>query len=187
MATPEVRTIRDQIAWAYANLARAHAALEDGEDRYRRVHHIIRNKLYYGLVSGSMSMRSIYDDERIKMTMPKGCSYCGSARSLVVDHLIPKIRGGPDESDNLILACRPCNSSKGGKDMVAWAASKGFFPSILLLRRYTKIVARFCEENGYMNLELSKVLEADIPFDVRLLPTKYPPLKELTLWVSPHA
>ena len=69
--------------------------------------------------------------------------------------------------------------------MVAWAASKGFFPSILLLRRYTKIVARYCEQNGYMDLELSTVPEEDMPFDVRLLPTKYPPLEDLTLWISP--
>jgi 5-methylcytosine-specific restriction endonuclease McrA len=182
---PTPKTVREQVAWSYANLARAHAALKDGVTKYKVVHHIIRNKLYKGLLSGKMSMRSLYDDERIKMTAPQTCYYCGSNDNLSVDHLIPRIRGGPDESDNLIWACRPCNSSKQGKDMLTWATSKGFFPSVLLLRRYLKIVARFCDENGYMDMELAQSREAGMPFDVNLLPTKFPPLAELQLWVYP--
>lgn len=130
-------------------------------------------------------MRSLFDDERLKMTAPQACYYCGATGNLAVDHLIPKIRGGPDEADNLIWACRACNSSKQGRDMLAWASSKGFFPSILLLRRYLKIVSRFCEENGYMDMNLAQSTEAGMPFDVNLLPTKFPPLAELKLWIFP--
>ena len=187
MAIPKPKTVREHIAWSYANLSRAHAALEDGANRYAVVHHVIRNKLYHGLVSGKMSMRSLYHDERLKMTFPQACYYCGSNQTLVVDHLIPRIRGGSDESDNLIWACRSCNSSKQGRDMLSWIISKDMFPSILLLRRYMKIVARFCEDNGYMDMGLSEVAEVDTPFDIYLLPTKFPPLKELTLWTYPSA
>ena len=130
-------------------------------------------------------MRSLYDDERLKMTMPQACYYCGSRKNLVVDHLVPRIRGGPDDSDNLVWACRTCNSSKHGRDMLAWVLAN-FFPSVLLLRRYMKVVARFCENCGYMDVKLSGVSEVDMPFDVRLLPTKFPPLKELKLWVYPE-
>ena len=186
MASPTPTTVREQIAWSYANLARAHAALEDGVTKYKVVHHVIRAKLNRGLLSGEMSMRSLYDDERIKMTAPQACYYCGAKGKLVVDHLIPRIRGGPDEPDNLIWACRSCNSSKGGKDLLVWAQTKGFFPSILILRRYIKIVARFCEENGHMEAALDEVEDADMPFDVRLLPTKFPSLAELKLWVYPE-
>lgn len=185
MAIPNPKTVREQIAWSYANLARAHAALNDGVTKYKVVHHAIRSKLYHGLLSGKMSMRSLLDDERLKMTAPQACYYCGAKGALAVDHLIPRIRGGPNEADNLIWACRACNSSKQGRDMLAWATSKGFFPSLLLLRRYLKIVARFCEENGHMDMELSNSTEADMPFDVSLLPTKFPPLAELKLWVYP--
>jgi 5-methylcytosine-specific restriction endonuclease McrA len=80
--------------------------------RYKVVHHVIRSKLYHGLLSEKMSMRSLYDDERLKMTVPQACYYCDAQGKLAVDHLIPKVRGGPDEADNLIWACRSCNSSK---------------------------------------------------------------------------
>jgi len=183
MATPTPQTVREQISWSYANLARAHSALEDGATKYQRVHHIIRNKIYYGLLSGKMTMRSLYDDERLKMIAPQACYYCGAKGSLAVDHLIPRILGGPDNADNLIWACRSCNSSKQGRDMLAWAACKGFFPSILLLRRYIKIVARYCDQDGCMDTPLDQLTAADTPFDVRLLPTKFPPLSELMLWV----
>ena len=179
-------TVREQIALSYANLARAHAALKDGVSKYGKVHHIIRSRLYHGLLSGKLSMKSLYDDERLKMTAPQACYYCGRTSKLVVDHLIPRIRGGPDESDNLIWACRSCNSSKQGRDMLVWSAAKGFFPSVLLLRRYLKIVARFCEEKGYMDMELYRCEGADMPFDVNLLPTKLPPLVELKLWIYPE-
>ncbi len=89
MAAPTITTVRERIAWCYANLARADAALEEGADRYRRVHHIIRNKLYHGLVSGKMSMRSLYDDERLKMTAPQACYYCGSRVNLVLHRRPP--------------------------------------------------------------------------------------------------
>lgn len=183
MATPTPETVREQISWSYANLARAHSALEDGVKKYQRIHHLIRNRTYHGLLSGKISMRSLYDDERLKMTEPQACYYCGAKDNLAVDHLIPKIRGGPDDADNLIWACRSCNSSKQGRDMLVWATSKGFFPSILLLRRYIKIVARYCDQKGYMSIPLDQLEDGDMPFDVRLLPTKFPPLEELALWV----
>lgn len=185
MAIPVPATVREQIAWSYANLARAHAALDDGATRYKTVHHIIRNRLYNGLISGKMSMRSLYDDERIKMTAPQACYYCGTKGRLTVDHLIPRIRGGQDEADNLIWACQPCNSSKGSRDLLAWSTAKGFFPSVLLLRRYLKIVARFCERQDMMNTELAEAVGTEMPFDLSLLPTKFPPLKDLKLWMYP--
>ena len=186
MAT-EPTTVHEQIAWSYANLARAHAALQEGATKYSTVHHVIRNRLYHGLVSGEMSMGTLFDDERLKMTASQACYYCGSTLNLAVDHLVPRIRGGADESDNLVWACRSCNSSKRGKDMLVWLASKGVFPPILLLRRYIKIVARYCEQQDYMSVPLSEAKKLDMPFDVCLLPTKFPPLTDLALWVSPQA
>jgi 5-methylcytosine-specific restriction endonuclease McrA len=114
MASPKIETVREQIAWSYANLARADAALKENATKYSKTHYMIRSKLYRGLVSGDMSMRSLYDDERLKMTLPQACCYCGATSNLSVDHLIPRVKGGPDESDNLILACRTCNE-KGAR------------------------------------------------------------------------
>ncbi|MCP4609013.1 MAG: HNH endonuclease [Planctomycetes bacterium] len=116
-----------------------------------------------------MKMQSLYNDERLKMTFPQACYYCGSRDNLTVDHLIPRIKGGPDESDNLIWACRSCNSSKQGRDMLTWMQGKNTFPSLLLLRRYSKIVARYCEASNLMSIDLSDAETMEIPFDLSLL------------------
>ena len=179
-------TIREQIVFSYANLGRAHSALERGALKYTMVDHMIRAKLQRRLIDGTMKMRSLYDDERIKMTTTQACYYCADTHYLCADHLIPKMRGGPDASDNLILACRRCNSSKGGRDMLEWMQAKRRFPPILLLRRYIKIVARYCEEHGRLDSALDCIDdEPTMPFDVRMLPIKFPPLEELTLWAYP--
>ena len=147
---------------------------------------MIRAKLRRRLIDGTMKMRSLYDDERIKMTASQACYYCGDTRNLCADHLIPKMRGGPDASDNLIWACRPCNSSKGGRDLLEWMTAKHCFPPVLLLRRYIKIVSRYCEEHERLDSALDGLDdEAPMPFDVRMLPTRFPPLDELKLWVHP--
>jgi 5-methylcytosine-specific restriction endonuclease McrA len=183
---PAIDTVGDHIAWSYANLARADAALQDKVTTYQRTHHIIRTKLFHGLKNGTMAMRSLYDDERIKMTMPQACYYCGSTNGLSVDHLIPRISGGADDADNLIWACRSCNSSKQGRDMLEWMKTKNAFPAILLLRRYLKLVARYCDENGLLSTPLPDAFQLDLPFDLSLIPHSFPPLSELALWVYPE-
>lgn len=46
------------------------------------------------------------------------CEYCRAPerlfnKELEVEHIIPRVLGGPDEPDNLALCCRRCNGSKG--------------------------------------------------------------------------
>lgn len=36
--------------------------------------------------------------------------------SFEIDHIVPLLRGGATTKENLILACRHCNRSKGGRD-----------------------------------------------------------------------
>lgn len=50
------------------------------------------------------------------------CTYCGSGDDLTCDHVVPLIRGGGNDHDNLTTACRPCNSSKGDKLLEEWVA-----------------------------------------------------------------
>ena len=41
------------------------------------------------------------------------CQYCGTEKELTLDHLIPKARGGKTSWNNLVTACKSCNSKKG--------------------------------------------------------------------------
>lgn len=44
------------------------------------------------------------------------CAYCrGPAHT--VDHVVPRSKGGPDGSENLVAACRSCNSEKNDRAM----------------------------------------------------------------------
>lgn len=50
------------------------------------------------------------------------CSYCGSTSGpFSVDHVIPRVRGGRNTPENLRVACRPCNSSKGSRLLEEWS------------------------------------------------------------------
>ena len=180
---PQITDVRDHIAWSYANLARADAALRDGSAAYQRVHHMIRAKLFKGLRDGSMSMRSLYDDERFKMTGQQACFYCGAASNLTMDHVIPRIRGGRDDGGNLVWACKSCNSSKGCKDMLAWMQGRGEFPPLMLLRRHLKLVSHYCEEHQLWLTTVAEAKRLDLPFDLDFIPLSFPPLDELKLFV----
>ncbi|MCP9768800.1 HNH endonuclease [Lacihabitans sp. LS3-19] len=41
------------------------------------------------------------------------CVYCGKTTDLTLDHVIPKARGGKTHWENLVTACKRCNSTKG--------------------------------------------------------------------------
>lgn len=43
------------------------------------------------------------------------CVYCGSGDNLCIDHVLPVIQGGNDDIDNLVCACKECNSGKSGR------------------------------------------------------------------------
>ena len=42
------------------------------------------------------------------------CVYCGdyNRKTLTLDHVVPQSKGGKDTWDNLVTACRKCNSEK---------------------------------------------------------------------------
>ena len=66
------------------------------------------------------------------------CQYCGTPEELTLDHVIPKSRGGRTSWDNLITACKRCNSRKG--DYTPEEASmalyqKPFKPSFIMFLR----------------------------------------------------
>ncbi len=182
---PEINTVKEHIAWSYANLAGGHNAVESGATKYGRLQYMIRARLFKGLVSGTMSMRSLYDDEKVKYKHPQSCCYCGAIERLSMDHLISRKKGGPDHADNLVWACTPCNSSKRDRDLLAWLEAKNRVPSIFMLRRYLKLISRCCTELELLELPLAEAYQLNLPFQLQNLPYKLENVGERVLWVEP--
>lgn len=55
-----------------------------------------------------LSRRAVFlrDDHR--------CQYCGG-KAENIDHVVPKVQGGKHRWDNVVAACRRCNTRKGGR------------------------------------------------------------------------
>ena len=56
--------------------------------------------------------------------LPDECVFCRTTTDLETDHLIPRSRGGTDNADNLALACKRCNTSRGKKGIFEWLGLK---------------------------------------------------------------
>ena len=177
----QITTIGELLHCSYANLAMAHSAVTAKAERYGQLQFMIRSRLYAGLNKGTMSIGPLADDERLKMVLPQACCYCGGRERLSVDHLIPTKRGGANAGDNLVRACRSCNSSKCARDALEWLAERKQFPPLLLLRRYLKLAIEMSNERNIMNTPLAEA--SDLPFALAAIPVTYPPPSQLRLWV----
>lgn len=183
-SNPPPRTIGELLHRSYTSLAMAHVAVEKGHRRFGAIHFGIRKRLLNGLTDGSMNIGSLARDERRKMTLPRVCCYCGHPDGLTIDHLWPSFRGGADSGDNLVWACKSCNSSKGAKDLMEWMQQRGEFPPLLVLRRHLKLAIQHCETHQLMDTAIGDA-PADLPFSLSHLPTSYPSPRHLALWKGP--
>ncbi len=181
MAKQETETVRELIYWAYANLAMAHTAVDKKQEEYGRFNYMIRAKLFKGLKNGTMNMRTIFDDEKIKLQTGQVCNYCGSTEKLAIDHIFPQKLGGKDNAENLIFACRRCNSSKGKKDLMEWMNFRKQFLPLMIIRRYLKLTFNFCVENNLIDEKIERLKTMNLPFKIDFLPTAYPNPNELIL------
>ncbi|MBL3657428.1 HNH endonuclease [Fulvivirga sediminis] len=41
------------------------------------------------------------------------CQYCGANKDLTLDHVVPRSKGGKSAWNNLVTACKRCNTRKG--------------------------------------------------------------------------
>ena len=178
----EVTTVGELLHWSYANLAMAHSAVTAKAEKYGRVQFMIRARLYAGLNNQTLNIGPLADDERLKMVLPQACCYCGGRDHLSADHLIPTRRGGANTGDNLVWACRSCNSSKCACDALDWLAEKGQFPPLLLLRRYLKLAIEMSRERNLMAATIETAPE--LPYSLSAIPTAYPSPGQLRLWVT---
>ena len=171
-------TIGEYLYWRYANLAMADAALHAGREAYTRTDYMIRARLYKGLCSGTMSISSLYQDEAEKLKVQR-CAYCGRTEELTLDHLISRFSGGSDSGDNLVYACKSCNSAKKDRDLLVWYEAKKEFPPILVLRRYLKLAYEKLKEKDALELPAEELTEHIDVFRIDLIPGKIPPPEKL--------
>lgn len=51
-------------------------------------------------------------DKELKKEYFGMCAYCGSKTKIELDHVVPLISGGRHDADNIVPACKSCNSRK---------------------------------------------------------------------------
>lgn len=179
--TKKIKTLGELVYRPYANLAMAHTAVERGQEKYGPFNYMIRAKLFKGLKEGTMSMRTIFDDEKIKLQTGQICNYCGSNENLALDHILAKKMGGKDDAENLLFACRSCNSSKGKKDLMEWMNFRGEYLPLMVIRRYLKLLFRYCSENDLLDKKVDEIIASQMPFKLEYIPIKYPNPTKLKL------
>ena len=181
MAKQKIEIVRELIYWSYANLAMAHMAIEKKHEKYGMINYMIRAKLFKGLKDGTMNMRTIFDDEKIKIQTGKICNYCGSSDKLALDHIFPQKLGVKDDAENLILACKSCNSSKGKKDLIEWMNFRGEFLPLMIIRRHLKLTFNYFLENQLIDKNIEELKDLELPFKIELLLTSFPEPYKLIL------
>lgn len=160
----------------------ASAAEKRGDAKYNRLHWMIRSKLYKGLRTGTMDVRSLFVD--VRDTPRDRCVYCGvqPPPKLHADHLIARSRGGLESGDNLVWACQSCNGRKHARDLLEWYASQKRLAPLELMRRYLKLAFAEAREAKLMDVNLGE--RPTVKFSIEYIPTQYPEPGELTLTVD---
>lgn len=140
-----VNTIREEILYEYAKLISrsVYGTLQRGfiTDRFK--------KLRDSIISMSDTSREWEREQEL----PKECVFCRSTLDLTTDHLIPRNRGGDDSADNLVLACKSCNSSRRERGIFEWLGlEKKDQLHRLVAGKYLKLLLRVHESAGTINV-----------------------------------
>jgi 5-methylcytosine-specific restriction endonuclease McrA len=69
------------------------------------------------------------------------CGYCGE-EATSLDHIIPRFRSGSSNRNNLLPACRRCNTNKASAKMEDWYVQQDFYTEV----RRSKIEAWMAQE-----------------------------------------
>jgi len=147
MPPTAVKSVRDLIYWQYAKIISESAGA--GKKQYAFVMNRFK-KLQSGEIEWSGAIRE-YIRER---DLPTQCIYCQSSTNLSYDHLIPRSRGGPDIADNVVLACKPCNSSKGNKGVYEWfKLDRRYEVPRIAEGKYLKLLYLLHQEKGTLGID----------------------------------
>ena len=174
------QTVRQFLNVAYARMYR-HNMVARGVSRSAAT--VKSRALLNELDAGEKSIVEFSSTAAEKRKGDRICAYCPN-ETTSTDHLIPRLRGGPEDADNHVPACRFCNSSKGSKDVFTWAQSKGFFP-LEIGKRYIRLAWLWSSRMGLLDTPLDDLRAAEPPFLLDIpwtddLPTQRPQRSETT-------
>ncbi|WP_076149511.1 HNH endonuclease [Ligilactobacillus murinus] len=84
----------------------------------------------YGYPKGKRPKISKAKRKRIFERCEGRCAYCAKGLELgtfdaCIDHVKPLAKGGNNEDENLVMACRKCNASKHDKTLEEWGDYNG--------------------------------------------------------------
>ena len=113
MPPPAVKTVQHIIYWQYAKIISEAMGL--GKKNYG----MIMSK-FTQLKNGEIHWSSSVTEYLRERENPNTCIYCGAEEKLTLEHILPRCCGGEDTPDNVVMVCKHCNSSKGGKRLYEW-------------------------------------------------------------------
>lgn len=101
--------------------------------------------------------------QSIKDAWNNRCAYCNKPpiddKSLTVDHVKPKAKGGEDRTSNCVPACAKCNHSKGSEEWLQWFSRQSFYNDVAVRRIRTWI-----EDGVVINDDLAETINTkDLP------------------------
>lgn len=116
----------------------AHREVHSAKQRERRArnpeHHNVWYRAWYAgkgrpimrannskrraLKKGSQGSYTAHEWKQLCEQHGNTCARCGCSGPLTVDHIVPLTKGGSNFLSNLQPLCRPCNSSKGNREVV---------------------------------------------------------------------
>lgn len=175
---PRFANFGEMLFWSYANLQMLFVARKEGKAKYDRICYMIRAKAFKAYKEGRWQIHDLFEFNIEKIKSNNYCWYCGKEMppsELTKDHVFPRIKGGKDCLDNIIMVCKTCNSSKGKMDLFEWYEEvRDEWPPINVWVHYLKNIYLYSIENGLMEKHLDEMDALDLPFKWRYIPLDYP-------------
>jgi len=106
----EYRETHKEIATAYAKTYQ-----KNNKEKFNIINERRRSK-----TKQLISTLTNQEWENIKAIFNNKCAYCGKEKPLTQEHIVPVLKGGNYNKENILCACQSCNSSKGTKDYLKW-------------------------------------------------------------------
>ena len=168
----------EMLFWSYANLQMLYVAIKGGKPKYDRMCYMIRAKAFKAYKDGRWQIHDLFEFNIEKIKQNNYCWYCGQKMEpskLTKDHVFPRVKGGQDSVDNIIMVCKACNSSKGKMDLFEWYEDvRREWPPINVWVHYLKNIYLYSIDNDLMDKQMDELDAMELPFNWRYIPLDYP-------------